>query len=443
MTSVHHRSVPPPPASPEYIVFSDESGTHSGPPCFTIGAFVVPVADYDRHTQALEHILLTHGLDDEMKWAKIRDHRKRNAAALAGIDCLLSAGARFSAIVVDKASFTKWQADEEGGFYHAYYELMRFIVREVGGRVLLRMDERSDRYAKQHDVMGIIVNHTMARDRIPSSLVDVEKSDSHDFVLLQFADVLTGAINSDTARVRHGYPMNADKVEFARALAQRLGWESLHHDTYPNSVFNIWHFPLGTRGPSREVMAYSSLPPQAPGYSAATAGNAPARPPSFSSMPDVVDFSQPVENDAESEGANMVTGNEPPLDRDMDESNVNPQAGGVQMNLSRDSEDTLLVAADTAKKWRERALNLVEELAGEHAGSSDLEERAAGELALAAVRGLRPYTDGDVPPDRREAWAKVFEAAVDFIPKGREGLGLVRAVSDLARAYKIPVPPQF
>lgn len=98
-----------------------------------------------------------------------------------------------------------------------------------------------------------------------------------------------------------------------------------------------------------------------------------------------------------------------------------------------------LVGADTIQRWRERALNLVEELAGELAGSIDREERAAGELALAAVAGLRPYLQDEIPPDRRAAWGRLLTAIVAFVPKGKEGLELVQATIGVARLYKISV----
>ncbi len=239
---------------PDHIAFSDESGTHAGSRCFTVGALVTPAEDFHRHTAELQGILDSYQITDELKWEKIGSFRKRSEAALAGANFLLDSGVRYSAIVVDKATFVKWQKDKEGGFYHAYYELVKHIAGKIGGRVSLRMDERTDRYEKQPEVMGIIANHALARQHLPAQLVEVEKSRSHDLLLLQFADVITGAINSDTARVRAGAPMNFYKRQFAAQLAQGIGWDDLHFDTFPNSTFNVWHFPPHTRGPSRDVV---------------------------------------------------------------------------------------------------------------------------------------------------------------------------------------------
>lgn len=103
----------------------------------------------------------------------------------------------------------------------------------------------------------------------------------------------------------------------------------------------------------------------------------------------------------------------------------------------RSSASSQLIGADTRRLWRERALNLVEELAGERLGSDDPEEQAAGEFAQAAVRALRPYVDREIASDRGKAWRRVIEAAIDFIPKGREGRNLVSALRDLANSYGV------
>lgn len=105
------------------------------------------------------------------------------------------------------------------------------------------------------------------------------------------------------------------------------------------------------------------------------------------------------------------------------------------------SAEAELIAATTRRAWRDRALNLVEELAAECLRSDDDETRAAGHLAMAAVEGLRPYAGAGLNlPDRRAAWGGVITAVVDFIPKGREALRLAEAVRQLARAYGLLGP---
>jgi hypothetical protein len=103
------------------------------------------------------------------------------------------------------------------------------------------------------------------------------------------------------------------------------------------------------------------------------------------------------------------------------------------------SASSELIRASTPKRWRERALNLVEELAGELAGSTDTEASAAGEAAaLGAIRGLRRFVEYGIPVSRRAAWNRLIEAAAAVIPKGKEALELLRALDALKRAYELP-----
>ena len=238
----------------DFVAVADESGTHAAAPCYTIGALILPSYEFDLHTRALQAILDRHDITDEIKWTKIGSFRRRNEAAIEGVEYFLESGAQFSAIVVKKIGFKKWEADHEDGFYHAYYELAKHLASKHLGTIELRMDERQDHYDKQHEVMGIITNHVLARRSIPSSLVSVEKLDSKDHVVLQVADILTGAINSSTASYRADSKMNGDKADMIDQISGLVGWDSLHYDTYPSKIFNVWHFPLGTRGPTKKTI---------------------------------------------------------------------------------------------------------------------------------------------------------------------------------------------
>lgn len=72
----------------------------------------------------------------------------------------------------------------------------------------------------------------------------MEKVNSKHNVGIQIADLLTGAITASRSMyLNEDFKINAAKALFINKLSQILGWESLHFDTYPESKFNIWHFP--------------------------------------------------------------------------------------------------------------------------------------------------------------------------------------------------------
>src|SRR5690606_14569321 len=106
-------------------------------------------------------ILQTHKIDHELKWNGIRSFRPDIEASIAAISFLLDAGAIFRAIVVEKATYEKWKGNQEEAFYKTYTFLVSHIVQTVKAPFDLYIDERSDKYSKRLEVMGIISNHTI------------------------------------------------------------------------------------------------------------------------------------------------------------------------------------------------------------------------------------------------------------------------------------------
>ena len=113
-------------------------------------------------------------------------------------------------------------------------------------------------------------------------------------------------------------------------------------------------------------------------------------------------------------------------------------AGAIPVEDVLVSYSSSVVAADTPAKARSLALNVVEELAGERLDSDDDDERAAAELMTVAVRQLRPYVEAGIDDRRKRAWGRVFNAAVDLVPHGRQAIDFAKALGGLADAYGIP-----
>ena len=232
-----------------YVAFGDESGIHRRKsPVYGIGCFVLRVEDVDPPSDRLRAILADHGLFDELKWTKIGSYRARSAAALAGIKMLLEADARFDAIVVEKSSYRKWRADREDAFYQTYYQLARHIGQASDGPVELRIDQRYDRYAKRLEVLEIVTNRALAKITESGFVTSVSMLDSKEHPLLQFTDVLVGAVTSDTSlHLDPSVPVNEGKRELIATLGGLVGWPRLCYDTFPNRWFNVWHFPIEFR----------------------------------------------------------------------------------------------------------------------------------------------------------------------------------------------------
>ena len=193
----------------------------------------------------LSAIYAEHGIDYELKWNRVRRYRPDIEAVCAGINLLINTDASFEAIVVEKATYEKWQdGDHESAFYLTYGLLAAHIAKARPDSFEFWIDGRSDSYDKRPEVMQIITNYRSRRLTGAAELAGVKMVDSKANAIVQMADVLIGAVTADTHRyLLGGNDLNEGKEEVITRLATMIGWDRLIYDTYPNSEFNVWHFP--------------------------------------------------------------------------------------------------------------------------------------------------------------------------------------------------------
>lgn len=230
------------------IAFADESGTSSKEKCYAIGALFVPAARYPQFEEETSQLVKEHGVVGEVKWTKIgASHGPINL----GIDVakrILKSKCCFSAIVVKKDLYNKWRGNKEEAFYTTYTQLIEHAVRSQRAVTRVYIDNRSDSYDRQDEVLEIVANRMLAKLSSAGRIDNVIKVDSKKHVLLQVADLLTGAIN--TAHHRYLNPnwcVHPGKNLCISRLAAVLGWDDLKYDTYPSVNFNVWHFPTEYR----------------------------------------------------------------------------------------------------------------------------------------------------------------------------------------------------
>ena len=249
-----HKSMP-------RIAYADESGTAAGTKCYTIGIVTVPEAKESEFEEWFRELKRMHGVNQELKWTRIR--RSHGA-----INCLLdllrqvmtSPYLTYDSIVVQKELYRNWQggsAQEEVAFYKTYTLLLRHIARRTKDSVEVYIDDRSDSYPKQHEVVEAIGNNMLAQLQSSGRLTSVTKASSKNLSGIQAADILTGAINA--AHQRYLDPktqLNDGKALAIERLAEMLGWDDLCYDTMPDLRMNIWHFPREYRRVP-ETLAYS------------------------------------------------------------------------------------------------------------------------------------------------------------------------------------------
>jgi hypothetical protein len=230
--------------------FADESGTTSGIPCYTIGVLNVPNDYLDEFNNEISEIGKKSGIQGELKWEKIRSSSGQINLCIELLKFILNSPCTYHAIAVEKAPFRKWQEDEESAFFMTYNFLLKQSSHGLNSDIQVIIDQRCTVYKKQDELIKIITNHMLAKVTTSSSnIVHLEMENSKLMFGLQAVDIITGAINS-------GYHLHFDpnaSVKLAKKLAiarmaKILGWNGLQYDTYPNNDFNIWHFPIETRG---------------------------------------------------------------------------------------------------------------------------------------------------------------------------------------------------
>ena len=111
--------------------------------------------------------------------------------------------------------------------------------------------------------MQKIANSQLRQEIGHPAIVSLLTRDSKQTLGIQLADLLLGAIMSDTL----GVEVSDHKAEIRRLVAQQLGWPDLAADTTPGEwKFNIWYFydptEMGPReAKTRPVRLLVPMPP--------------------------------------------------------------------------------------------------------------------------------------------------------------------------------------
>jgi hypothetical protein len=230
------------------IGFADESGTSGTSRCYAIGVVSLEAADVDGFSRYFKDLHLSHGVQGEAKWTKVKTSHGLTNFALDALSAILrSHNASFNVIVVNKAQYRNWRSPilgEEGAFYQTYTYLLRHLVRSARATTEVFIDDRSDEYAKRTEIVETVGNAMLAKLQVSGRLNHVSKVPSNQFIGIQVADLLTGAIwAAHERRLGSRIGMHRGKIETIKRLASLLGWDDLCYDTKPGRRFNIWHFP--------------------------------------------------------------------------------------------------------------------------------------------------------------------------------------------------------
>lgn len=238
------------------IAFADESGFLGKAHCYSIGVVSLDANCLEGFEKYLKSKLLSHGVQGEGKWTKVRgSHGLVNFTLDALSSILRSSSAALDVMVVNTDLYRNWSSpfiSKEDAFYQTYTYLLQHIAKRANLPSEILIDDRSDSYVKRDEMMRNIGNNMLAQLATAGRLSNVRKVKSHDHIGVQVADLLTGAVNAAHVRwLNAKIPLHLTKCLTIERLAQMIGWDDLCYDTMPSKKLNIWHFPTEYRAQPR------------------------------------------------------------------------------------------------------------------------------------------------------------------------------------------------
>jgi hypothetical protein len=243
---------------PLYGVFADESIPHG--PC---AGFRVQGGVWIRREAAglvrarFSWVREKFGHDGELKWEKIGGQRLHTGYARLS-DLFLEASSRgdvsFNSIVIQHGldpTFRRSSAEQELGFYKAYFTLFRHRLAPGSDNYLRLHQTTSARVAPEEDLKDCL-NAAARRDLSTPFLVrDCKLVDAKDD-FIQLADVLCGAV----AWEWNGRSPSPAKLEFYERLCSGLERGALRETPPSESRFNVWRYePRATTDASKTAGA--------------------------------------------------------------------------------------------------------------------------------------------------------------------------------------------
>ncbi|WP_165432031.1 DUF3800 domain-containing protein [Atlantibacter hermannii] len=233
----------------EYVAFGDESGTTGSDRCYGIGLLCVRKNTLGVFNERVQRLKNKYGIVGELKWSKIKNSAGQANICLELLALVLKNSCCFHSIIVVKNIYNNWQMNREMAFYQTYTLLVKNVARQLKNPMEVIIDQKVDKYKKNDEVTGIIANNMLAKVGIGKLVTSVTMQDSKHYLGLQVVDILTGAVNSGYLKFLNPQLQLSVAKELAfERMAEMIGWDALHYDTYPNKDFNIWHFPQEVRG---------------------------------------------------------------------------------------------------------------------------------------------------------------------------------------------------
>jgi hypothetical protein len=227
-----------------FDVYCDESGPDllvSKRPhgrYLVIGSLWLATEDRDRFKQEVHALRDRHRVGGEIKWQKVSPAKIAFYLDLVSWFLERENRLRFRCIAVDreKVSLLRYHDnDQELGFYKFYYQMVHHWILDFNDYSIF-CDFKSNRLRNRLHTL----QRCLACSNLSSQISTVQAVRSRESLLIQCADVLTGAA---AARLNNVLAPGSAKSRLVAALEEGLG-RSIHHSPKGEQKFNVFVIDL-------------------------------------------------------------------------------------------------------------------------------------------------------------------------------------------------------
>lgn len=229
----------------KFDVYCDESrhdlltsAEVDGPRFIVIGSLWLPRSDRREIKRAIYALREKHRIGSEFKWQKVSRSRLQFYVELIQF-FLDQPSLRFRSIAVPPSEVdlvTFHESDAELGFYKFYYQLLHHWILDLNTYSVFcdfKTNRRRDRLE--------ILRRCLGFANLTADVERVQATRSDESVLLQLADVLTGAV---AARLNGQLASGSAREALLRELEDRLG-RRIAATTRSEMKFNVFRIRLG------------------------------------------------------------------------------------------------------------------------------------------------------------------------------------------------------
>ena len=237
----------------KYYVFADESNITQAR-YMLIGGIWVDELTYKQVSEECKNFKIINGWETltKLNWKNVSKQTLPQYQKF--IDIFFKYNLNFKCIILDRKTVNlklNEEKDKELGFYKFYYMFLR-NCSEKGHQYYIYLDRMNNRVPNRLQVMREFLEKTRLRHTTSGEtycqkgldIKTIEFVNSNSYDLIQFSDLLLGAIGYHY-NGRHLKPdASSHKSALANYIAQKINRENLIFETDPKGYknFNLWKF---------------------------------------------------------------------------------------------------------------------------------------------------------------------------------------------------------